>query len=388
MKINGLLHGLAAVALTQTACLHYEDTLPFEREAWANEMPAEQYYDIYSSGKRKNAVPLEEVFVEASLDTLPFPIINEQIAEALKSQLEVFKHRPLKGKFHKGQAAFSQKDLEEVIEILLEYRSNPVQAKERLKAYQVWGGDQKGHVKFTGYYTPSLKVSSVPDSIYHHPFYRKPASWEGPLPTRRQIDAEGALDSLGLEIAYAADPVDVYYTHLQGSGMVEFADTGEKRLLVYEGSNKQPYRSIEQFLKRESGMGVEDVSIFGIKRLVRNRPEMRDSVLLVNPSYSFFRLEKKNITGAGQVPLMEDISVAVDKRYFPLGCTLLAAVPVFNKKGEVTHHEFRILLAQDVGGAIRGPGHMDMYSGTGVEGQRKAGKRMHYGMVWLLLPAK
>lgn len=372
--------------MSQASCLHFEDTLPFEREDWANELPGEQYYDIYRSGKLKNAPVLEDVFVQASLDTLPFPLIDARLVEALEYQLELLTHRPLKRDIEKGQARISHESLRKVVEILLESRTNPVRAKEQLQAYQVWGGDQKGHVKFTGYYTPTLKVAQTPDSTFRFPFYRRPENWEGHLPTRRQIDGEGALDSLGLEIAWAADPVDVYYTHLQGSAMVEFVETGKSFLLVYEGSNRQPYKSIEHFLSKESGLGVDDVSIYGIKRLIRNQPDLRDSVLLVNPSYSFFRMEDRSVTGAGQVPLTDEISVAVDKRYFPLGSTLLAAVPVFDKKGEILHHEFRILLAQDVGGAIRGPGHLDLYSGAGAEGQRKAGKRMHYGMVWLLLP--
>ena len=368
-----------------SSCVQFEDTLPFEDAAWANEMPTEQYYDIYRSGKRKHAQTFSEIFQPALLDTLPFPQMDEDLIAALENQLELLDIKPLKRKLKTGSLVVSNDDLVKVIHILLDAGLHISGAKEKLDAFQVWGFDQKGHVKFTGYYTPTLNVKHQPDSIYKYPFYRKPETWEGPLPTRRQIDAEGALDSLGLEIAYAADPVDVYYTHLQGSGIVEFVDTGEEFLLVYEGSNKKPYQSIEHYL---SSTGVEDVSIYGIKRLIRAQPNLRDSILLINPSYSFFQLKKRSVMGAGQVPLTPEVSVAVDRRYFPLGATLLVAVPVFDKKGEMLHHEFRIMLAQDVGGAIRGPGHIDIYSGAGKEGQRMAGKRMHYGQVWLLLPKR
>lgn len=370
------------------SCNHFEDTLPFEQAAWANELPTEQYYDIYHSGKRKGAPAMQALFEEADLDTLPFPFLDKESLLALGDQLRLLELKPMKRKWKKGELTITADDLEKVIYALLDYRTNPSRAKEQLRAYRVWGGDQKGHVKFTGYYTPTLKVRKTPDSTYRYPFYRKPDSWNGPLPTRRQIDMEGALDSLGLELAYAADPVDVYYTQLQGSGLLEFIDTGEAYRLTYGGSNNQPYRSIERHMTRDGKFGVEDVSIFDIKRLVRQQPDMRDSILMVNPSYTFFHLEDKVITGAGQVPLTTDVSVAVDRRYFPLGATLLAAVPVLDKKGNILHHEYRILLAQDVGGAIRGPGHLDLYSGVGIEGQRRAGKRMHYGMVWLLLPKK
>ena len=359
--------------------------MAFEKASWANEMPTEQYYDIYRSGKRKHAQTFSDIFQASLLDTLPFPAFDGDLIAALENQLELLDIKPLKRKIKKGSAEISQDDLVKVLHILLEDGQIPSRAREKLEAHQVWGGDNKGHVKFTGYFTPILKVKKTPDSVYQYPFYRKPRDWSGPLPTRRQIDGEGALDSLGLELAYASDPVDVYYTHLQGSGILEFIDTGERKLLSYAGSNKKRYKSIESYLSRD---GVEDVSIYGIKRLIRAQPALKDSILLRNPSYTFFQFKKPTVTGAGQVPLSPEISVAVDRRYFPLGSTLLVAVPIFDHEGEMLHHEFRIMLPQDVGGAIRGPGHIDIYSGQGKKGQRMASKRMHYGMVWLLLPKK
>lgn len=370
------------------SCYHYEDTLPFERAAWANELPTTQYYNIYRSGKRKGADFLSGVYVRADLDTIPFPILDKEVLLGLGNQLQLLELRPFKRKWRKGNLMVTNNDLKETLRILLDNRTNPAKIRDQLEAWQIWGADKRGHVKFTGYYTPALQVKSVPDSVYRFPFYRKPGAWEGPLPTRRQIDGEGALDSLGLEIAYAADPVDVYYTQLQGSGLLEFIDTRETYRLTYGGSNRHPYRSIESHLKRNAGLGMEDLSIFDIKRMVNRQPGMRDSILLVNPSYTFFKPEKKPITGSGQVVLTPEVSVAVDRRYFPLGSVLLAAVPVFDKDANILHHEYRILLPQDVGGAIRGPGHIDLYSGVGIEGQRRAGKRMHYGMVWLLRPKK
>lgn len=44
------------------------------------------------------------------------------------------------------------------------------------------------------------------------------------------------------------------------------------------------------------------------------------------------------------------------------------------------------MLAQDVGGAIRGNGHVDVYCGVGEEGKQKAMALHHYGQLWLLLP--
>lgn len=237
----------------QSSCYYYEDTLPFERAAY--EIATEQYYDIYHSGKRKGAPILKELYTPG-VSSIPclFQILDKETLLALGNQLELLEYRPFRRKWAKGGLKATNGDLKKVLEILLDNRTNPAKIKEQLVAYRIWGSDRKGHVKFTGYYTPTMEVKHEPDSIFRYPFYRYPSGWAGPLPTRKQIDGEGALDSLGLEIAYAANPVDVYYTHLQGSGLLEFVDTDEKFRLTYGGSNRQPYKSIESHLVREAGV--------------------------------------------------------------------------------------------------------------------------------------
>ncbi|NJL75813.1 MAG: hypothetical protein HC892_13105 [Saprospiraceae bacterium] len=157
--------------------------------------------------------------------------------------------------------------------------------------------------------------------------------------------------------------------------------------MTFDGENNQPYVSIEKHLSdyREE-YGIKNVSMNGVRDFLSLNPALEDSILNVNPSYTFFRKGGTDILGAGQVPLAPEISIAVDPKYIPLGSCLLAAVPIANKKGIVVGHEFRLLLAQDVGGAIRGAGHVDVYFGTGKEAQKKANYFNHYGRLWLLLP--
>ena len=128
------------------------------------------------------------------------------------------------------------------------------------------------------------------------------------------------------------------------------------------------------------------ISMEGIKSFLAKNPQLRDTVLNYNPSYTFFHDKGNKPLGAGTVPLTEMISIAVDPRYIPLGSVLLAAVPVINDAGNVIRHDYKILLAQDVGGQINGPGHIDYYCGTGKKGQERASKHHHYGNLWLLLP--
>ena len=133
---------------------------------------------------------------------------------------------------------------------------------------------------------------------------------------------------------------------------------------------------------------VKDISEEGMKRFFKAHPNLEKPILFANPSYVFFDRKRKQPHGAGHVPLTSDISIAVDDRYIPLGGVLLAAVPVLNQKGRFSHHEYKILLAQDLGGAIRGSGHIDVYYGKGTMGRRKAMAMHHYGQLWLLLPKK
>ena len=178
---------------------------------------------------------------------------------------------------------------------------------------------------------------------------------------------------MGLELAWANDPVEIYFMQVQGSGIVEYTD-GSHELLAYNGANGHPYKSIGKFMIQQGIAGSGDVSIKDIKRFVSENPHMKDSILFANPSYVFFNPvpTRDKIKGAGLVPLTPEHSIAVDPDYIPLGSCLLAAVPIFNRKGICTKHEYRLLLAQDVGGAINGPGHVDLYQGIGYEGRIKA----------------
>ena len=382
----GLPCGMLVLLLS--GCSPRQTDLPFDKVAPQIDSAflLANLYPIWRSGKLAHAPQMSEVFTPTLLDTLYFPPIDSLTEAALQQQLKLL--QLIKRKRHQKLANlnFTTDELERVIHLLLLWKSRPEELRKSLLAFQTWGDDRRGNVQFTGYFTPVLKVRQAPDDEYRYPIYRRPHSWEGPLPTRAQIDGEKVLAGQGLELAYAADPVDIYYMQVQGSGYVEYLDTGERALLVYDGSNQQPYRSIERYLTEREDLEVGNLSINGIKRFLKDHPALRDTVLSQNPSYIFFAPRGHSVKGAGQVPLIPEISVAVDHRYLPLGSVLLAACPVYDKYGEVDHHEFRILLPQDTGGAIRGPGHLDVYSGVGRAGQSTAGVRNHFGRVWLLMP--
>lgn len=376
---------LAIVILLASGCQETsEELIPVEEVG--QKIPRSSY-ERKSNGKIKFAKIQPEVFAESSLDSLDFPEFDDRLIAAIESQLEVLKMRNSKRNQRIGGVNVSAERLESTIEILLDnIKEGQDHLGKDLTAYQTWGKDKKGHVKYTGYFTPEITVKKSPDDQYKYPIYKRPRDWEGSLPTRAEIDGEGALKGLGLEIAYASNPVDIYYMQVQGSGYAKFKDTGERVLFRFDGGNGKKYRSIENYILKNDHIEVRRLTLDGIKKYLRQNPDQMEEVLFANPSYTFFRPTRSAVKGAAGVPLVEGISIAADPDYFPLGSVVLASVPVYNKKGKIIDHEFKILLPQDTGAAINGPGHVDIYTGVGTRAKRAASAYHHYGNMWILLP--
>lgn len=353
------------------------------------ELPLDVYGDISRDGKSNDSDKLDSVFTSSSWDGMGFPVITEEVKLALQHQLHVLEGSDLNDPRKIGNVEVSFGELREVLELLVNRAgTQPSDLSQYLNLMQTWGEDKAGNVHFTGYFTPVLKVKKNKDSKYKFPIYAFPSQWKGKLPSRRQIEKEGLLDTMNLALAYAANPVDVYFMQLQGSGTVEFLDGNKERALFrYAGENGHRYRNIQRFFRKRDDLSVSNLSMDGIKRYLMKHPEKVDSVLHYDPSYTFFEPKIGLAKGAANVPLMEGISIAADDRYFPLGSVVLAAMPVY-ENGRITHHEYKLLLPQDVGGAVKGAGHVDVYCGNGSIGQMRASNLHHYGKLWVLLPRK
>ena len=351
-------------------------------------LPEKDYSTTDRFGRAVDAETLPEVYTNASWFDLGFPEISEEATLALKHHKHILKSRKFRNTHKMGNLSVTDNDFAEVIDLLVEREGvRPDDLHQYLDAHQVWGGKKKGNVLFTGYYTPVVKAKKKKSGKYKYPIYANPEGWIGPMPSRREIEKEDALAGLGLELAYADDPVDISIMQLQGSGYIDFVDTGERRLFRFAGHNGHRYRNIQHFFKQNKDIKIGDVSFNGIKRFLQRNPSLTDSVLHFNPAYTFFDSQAGLVKGAGEVPLMKTISVAADPKYFPAGSVLLASMPI-TKKGKVTHHEYRILLPQDVGSAVKGTGHIDVYCGVGSAGQKMASNLHHYGKVWMLTPKR
>ena len=341
-------------------------------------------YRCKKNGKDLCKIDLPNVFTLSSLDHLDMPVLSAIEKEALKLQLKLLKIRKQKAHQVVGNLNLSVCELEETIDAILE-NPDPKDFHKKLDAYRVGGMKGSGEVKMTAYYTPLIDVSKRKTSYYQFPIFRMPQNRVGPLPDRKTIEESGYENEPDLVIAWAKDKLDIYFMQIQGSGYVKYRD-GTKEMLGYGGSNSFPYRSIGRYLKKRKDIRIDDITQDGLRRFFKENPELLDEVLCQNPSYTFFKPRNSLPKGAGHVPLKDEISIAVDRRYIPLGATLIAAMPKYNEEGSLYGHDLKMFLAQDVGGAIKGAGHIDIYMGVGDKAQKRASQFYHYGKLWLLLP--
>ncbi len=268
---------------------------------------------------------------------------------------------------------------------------------------------------FTGYFEPELAGSLEPGNGYDVALYGRPADLvtvslgrfhenlageriagrvvDGtliPYPNRAQID-NGALQGQNLELVWVNSAVDAFFLHIQGSGRVRL-DNGEARRIGYAASNGQPYLAIGRSLVRRGELSREEVSMQSIRAWLEANPAAAPRVMRENNSYIFFRwLGGKNAKlgpeGAQGVPLLAGRSLAIDRRFLPLGAPIwLEALAPNGDPAKSDRMLRRLLISQDTGGAIRGPVRGDVFWGTGHTAGEIAGRMNHQGRYWLMLP--
>lgn len=261
------------------------------------------------------------------------------------------------------------------------------QLTRRLRPYLLQGEDGCGNTQFTAYFAPLIQVRSRPDEQFRYPIYRKPARWPGDhAPSRAEIDQQGALKGLGLELGYARSLLDIYFLQVQGSGLAQFLDTGEELTFQFGGQNGLPYSSLGRLLVDKGHVPADQISLNAIRDFFAREPELMNDYLAHNQSYTFFDKVKAGPKGTLSTEVVPEVSIAVDPAVIPLGAVLLAEIPQLDAQGAFVGHRYQLLVAQDTGGAIKGPGHVDLFMGAGPEAQAKAGYLHHYGRLWLLLP--
>ena len=266
----------------------------------------------------------------------------------------------------------------------------------------------------TGYYEPILQGSRAQTAQFSIPLYRRPAdlvnlveeSQRGamahqythmrktpsgdlePYATRADIE-NGALSGQNLEVFWLHDPVDTFFLHVQGSGVIALPD-GTSTRVAYDGKNGHPYTSIGRYLIDEGLFPADQMTLDALKDWLRDNPKLATGVLQQNKSFVFFREllgdEAGSPVGVEEIPLTPGRSLAVDTGFHAIGSPVYVASPTLTHANAGGSGFQRLMIAQDVGSAIRGPERGDLYFGTGDEAGRLAGNTKHPGTFFVLLP--
>jgi membrane-bound lytic murein transglycosylase A len=241
----------------------------------------------------------------------------------------------------------------------------------------------------TGYHETLLTGSRQRESDTQVPLYAPPSRPPGgePLPDRAAIDA-GALASTPV-VAWADDPVEAFFLHVQGSGRMQLRD-GSILRIGFAGHNDRPYRSIGRELIERGEVDADTLDADVIKAWLRAHPDQADEVMRTNPRYVFFRVLEgvdpdQGPVGSLGVPLTAMRSIAVDPARVPPGALVyLDALPL---AGEEDRYAWRRLaVAQDTGAAIRGAVRADLFTGSDHEAASLAARLRQPLAAWLLLP--
>jgi membrane-bound lytic murein transglycosylase A len=245
-------------------------------------------------------------------------------------------------------------------------------------------GDRQG--LFTGYYEPLLHGSRTRHGPYRHAVYAPPPELAAdPYLTRAQIE-DGALRHRRLELAYVDDPIALFFLHIQGSGRIAL-DDGSTMLVGYAGKNNQPYVTLGKVMRDEGLLEKDNVSMFSIRDWLLRHPDRACAMMNRNPSYVFFKeLSGGEVRGAQGVELTPQRSLAVDARFLPYGLPVYLQTDLPMTALTPAHRFNQLMIAQDTGGAIRGPVRGDIFFGPGPEAEALAGLMKSKGRYTLLIP--
>jgi membrane-bound lytic murein transglycosylase A len=249
----------------------------------------------------------------------------------------------------------------------------------------------------TGYYEPEIRGSRTQAPGYSVPIYRKPPDLLETNPLtgekgRGRLDAggqfvpyydrteieNGALAGRGLEIAWAADPIEIFFLQIQGSGRLRLPD-GSVMRIGYAGQNGREYVGIGKLMKDRGLLGPGQTTMQGIIAWLRAHPEEGREIMRENKSFIFFHeLTGPGPLGALGLPVTPRATVAADPRFVPLGAPVLLSLDRTEANG--------LWVAQDTGGAIKGANRFDTFWGAGEEAARIAGGMSGRGTAYVLLP--
>jgi len=253
-----------------------------------------------------------------------------------------------------------------------------------------------GQAFATGYYEPEIAGSRARAPGFEVPIYRTPTdlirctradgqTGRGRIDqsgqcvlyfTRAEIE-DGALANKGLELAWAADPVELFFLQIQGSGRVRMAD-GSVLRIGYDNQNGREYVAVGRLLRDRGVLPPGGANMQAIVAWLRANPEEGKALMSENLSYIFFKQLTGAPLGALGLPVTAQTTVAADPNFVPLGAPVFLTLDRPEANG--------IWIAQDTGGAIKGANRFDTFWGAGPYATATAGGMSASGQALILLP--
>ena len=277
--------------------------------------------------------------------------------------------------------------------------------------FQPWSvtDNNRAEGTFTGYYEPEVQGSRQKQGKFTIPVLAKPndlisvdlvrlrpdlaqkvgndvlagrLSASGrldPYPNRYEIETNGLGDKAPV-LLWLDDAVGAHIMQIQGSGRVRLEDGSVQRLAV-AATNGQRFIGLGRILA-DHGKVPAGATMPVIRDWLQAHPQEAKNLMAENPRYVFYRkIEGDGPIGAQGVALTPERSMAVDSRYIPLGVPLW--LDTTDGAGQKIQH---VLMAQDIGAAIKGPVRGDVFWGSGEAAFQQAGGMKSTGKMWLLLP--
>ena len=349
-------------------------------------------------------------------DDLPY----ETLAAAVRQSLAYLAKLPPERQLKFGRDEFTAGHVTHSLETFLQFIATAPDARqlkrfiaERYRVYASVGRTPEREVLFTGYYEPLLNGSLLRQGLYQYPLYQRPddlvtvnlalfsPKFKGerivgrytgqsvvPYYDRREIENGATPGDKLSPLAWVEDPVELFFLHVQGSGRIKLQEGGEIAV-HYHGANGHPYRSIGKLLIDEGKISREEMSLQAIRSYLKANPDEIEKTLNYNPSYVFFKIEEDGPLGNLGQPLTPERSIATDYRLFPKASLAFieAQKPIVDGNGEIERWVplSRFVLNQDTGGAIRGPGRVDLFWGGGSYAEVAAGHLKHPGRLYFLV---
>ncbi len=351
----------------------------------------------------------------------PDDLDDASLEKALAASLRYYESLPPSTDYPLGNRRVNVRELRESLlsfrGILHSRKTWPDREREIRRVFdfvQSEGADGRGTVLFTGYFEPVLQGSPSRTERFRYPLYAVPTDavtvnlgkfsdrWRGervvgrlgkrelvPYYSRDEIDRGGALAGRGLELLWLDDPVDLFLLHVQGSGIVRMENDRAVRVHGI-ASNGRPYRSIARYLADRGEISAGETAYRNFKAYLRGlSPDQCRQVLAYNERYIFFRLVEEGPVGSLGFPVTAGRSIATDPRVFPEGALAFVRLrkPALDAKGNIREWNpaTRYVFNQDKGSAIKGPGRVDLFCGTGGEAEMLAGSLKERGELFFLL---